>query len=163
MTPGTRLTRNSDGLLIGELSLPNAGVFMDASGNISLKNNASASVSFSSGGVSTASGGLLTLGNVGTVAAAGSDQAGAGAITAQITYVTAADGTKGVRLPAVTAGAIYIVYSTVATNGLKVYPASGDDINDGTGDASITIEGKTMAIFIGMDTSTWGAIFTANT
>jgi len=107
--------------------------------------------------------GMLTLGTPATLAATGSDQAGAAAISAQVTFVTAADGTKGVRLPGATAGAIYVVYSTVATNGLKVYPASGDDINDGTGDANITIEGKTMAIFIGMDTSTWGAIFTANT
>lgn len=107
--------------------------------------------------------GMLTAGTPATLAAAGADQAGAAAIVAQVTFVTAADGTKGVRLPAVTAGAMYIVYSTVATNGLKVYPASGDDINDATGDAAITIEGKSMAIFIGMDTSTWGAIFTVNT
>lgn len=137
--------------------------FSLTTGNPFISDVNGASVTFSGGGLATGSAGLLSLGNVATLAAAGADQAGAAAIVAQVTFVTAADGTKGVRLPAVTAGAMYIVYSTVATNGLKVYPASGDDINDATGDAAITIEGKTMAIFIGMDTSTWGAIYTVNT
>jgi len=114
------------------------------------------------GGVTTSSAGLLALGNVGTKAAAGSAQGDATAITHQITYVTASDGNKGVILPAASAGAIYIVYDTVATSGLKIYPASGDDINDGTSDTAITIEGKTMAIFVGVDSTTWAAMFTSN-
>ena len=56
-----------------------------------------------------------------------------------------------------------IVYNLVATNGLKVYPASGDDINDGTSDAAITIEGKTMAVFIAIDSTTWISMYTVNT
>lgn len=114
------------------------------------------------GGVTTSATGLLALGSVATLAAAGNAQGNAAAIVNQITFVTASDGTKGVVLPAVTAGAIYIVYDTVATSGVKVYPASGDDINDGTADVAVHIEGKTMAIFVGLDTSTWAAIFTAN-
>lgn len=105
----------------------------------------------------------LNLNSVGTLAAAGSTQSDAAQIVSQITTVSAADGTKGVKLPACAAGEIFIIYSSVATNGLKVYPASGDDINDGTADAAVTIEGKTMAIFVGQDTGTWGAMFTANT
>jgi hypothetical protein len=104
----------------------------------------------------------LNLTDVGTVAAAGSAQGDATAITNMVTYVTASDGAKGVILPAVTAGAVYIVYDTVATSGLKIYPASGDDINDGSANAAITIEGKTMAIFVGLDTTTWAAMYTAN-
>lgn len=114
------------------------------------------------GNVTVGASASLTLANVGTIAAAGDAQANATAITNQITYVTAADGAKGVRLPAATAGAVYVVYSTVATNGLLVYPATGDDINDGTGDAAVTMEGKTMAIFVGLDTATWAAMFTAD-
>jgi len=36
------------------------------------------------------------------------------------------------------------------------------DINDGTGDAAVTIEGKTLAIFECVDGTTWAAIYTAN-
>jgi hypothetical protein len=109
----------------------------------------------------------LTLGgfvfnDIGTVAAAGANQGNATAITNKVTYVTAADGTKGVVLPAASAGLVYVLYTTVATNGLNVYPASGDDINDGSADAAVVMEGKTAAIFIALDSSTWAAIFTAN-
>lgn len=105
----------------------------------------------------------LSLTNVATLAAAGANQGNAAAIAAQITFVTGSDGTKGVILPAATAGAIRIVYNTVAASGLKVYPATGDDVNDGTANAAVTIEGKTMAIFVAMDTDTWGAVYTADT
>lgn len=97
-----------------------------------------------------------------TLAAAGSVQGDAGAVVAQVTYVTAADGTKGVVLPAATAGRLHYIYNTHATSGLKVYPASGDDINDGSADAAVTIEGKTLGIFLALDTATWASIFTAN-
>ena len=97
------------------------------------------------------------------VAAAGSTQADAAALPeGALHVVSAADGTKGVVLPAAVAGAVCRVYNTHASNGLKVWPASGDDINDGTGDAAVTIEGKTLAYFEAADATTWAAIFTAN-
>jgi hypothetical protein len=104
----------------------------------------------------------LALTNAATLAAAGSAQGDAAAIVSQIAYVSGADGTVGVVLPTAAAGLIRIVYNLHASNGLKVYPASGDDINDGTTDAAITIEGKTMAIFVALDSATWAAIYTAN-
>lgn len=99
----------------------------------------------------------------GTIAAAGSDQAGATPIVNRVTQVTGADGSAGVRLPGATPGAEFHVYNTHATSGLKIYPASGDDINDGTQDAAITIEGKTVAFFVALDTTTWAARYTADT
>lgn len=99
-----------------------------------------------------------------SVAATGSTQADAAALTqGALNTVSAADGTKGVLLPAAVAGAKCRVYNEHASNGLKVYPASGDDINDGTANAAVTIEGKTLAIFEAIDAATWAAIFTANT
>lgn len=98
-----------------------------------------------------------------TLAGAGSDLAGAGALEAGINIVSGADGTVGVRLPAPTPGLFVAVYNLHATNGLKVYPHSGGDINDGTGDAAVTIEGKTLAEFFAIDATTWAAIYTANT
>lgn len=99
----------------------------------------------------------------GTIAAAGSDQAGATAIANRYTTVTGGDDSVGVRLPGCIPGSEFYVYNQHASGGVKVYPASGDDINDGSADAAITIEGKTLAIFVAMDTSTWAAVFTTNT
>jgi hypothetical protein len=56
-----------------------------------------------------------------------------------------------------------LVYNEHATNGLKVYPATGDDINDGTANAAITMEGKGLAWFIPLDATTWAATFVVNT
>lgn len=50
-----------------------------------------------------------------------------------------------------------------ATNGLKIYPPVGMDINDGTTNAAITIEGKTLAQFVYLDDTTIAATFTVNT
>lgn len=101
--------------------------------------------------------------NVASVAAAGSAQNDAAALTAGINTVSAADGTKGVILPGAKAGLVVEVYNEHATNGLKVYPATGDDINDGSANAAITMEGKGIARFTGLDTSTWAASFVTNT
>ena len=105
---------------------------------------------------------VLPLG-VASVAAAGSAQGDAAALVGRVNTVSAADGTKGVILPAAIAGIVVEVYNEHATNGLKIYPASGDDINDGSADAAITIEGKTLARFVAVDTSTWAAQYTVNT
>lgn len=99
----------------------------------------------------------------GTIAAAGSDQAGATPIAARFTNVTGGDDSVGVRLPGCVPGSQFFIYNQAATGGVKVYPATGDDINDGTTDAAVVIEGKTLAMFVGMDNATWGAIFTTNT
>jgi len=107
--------------------------------------------------------GLGTRFTVDTVAAAGSAQGDAGALTADaINIVTGADGTKGVALPAAVAGSFVLVYNPTATNALPVYPASGDDINDGTTDAAVDTEGKTLSVFFAVDDTTWGAIYTAD-
>lgn len=100
----------------------------------------------------------------GDVAAAGSTQANATALTYRNNNVTAADGTKGVVLPAIAdAGHMVVVYNSVATNGLKVYPATGGTINGGSANAAVVIEGKTLAIFVASSSGNWGAVFTANT
>ena len=98
------------------------------------------------------------------VAAAGSAQGDAAALTAHaVNSVSAADGTKGVVLPAAAAGLRVEVYNSVATNGLKIYPATADTINGGSANAAVTIEGKTHATFVATDSTNWAALFTANT
>ena len=100
--------------------------------------------------------------NIGTIAAAGSVQGNATAIVNAVTIVTGADDAKGVILPVPTAGDELFVYSNTATAGLKVYPPANGTINDGSANAAITIEGKTLAQFIATSTTNYASMFTAN-
>lgn len=102
-----------------------------------------------------------TLGNftampTATVAAAGSSQTDAASITTGFTLVTAADDTKGVKLPAAVAGSVAVVKSSVSNKILKVYPATGDAINALSANAAISLaSGPTIAMFIAYDATTW--------
>lgn len=110
------------------------------------------------GGMNRAGG--LAVSDRKAYAPAGSTQTDATQITSQLADVTGADGTKGVILPK-NINQVW-VYSDTATNGLKVYPPSGMDINDGTTNAAVTIEGKTAALFVKVNETTFSAIFTAD-
>lgn len=105
---------------------------------------------------------VFVLGTPTDLAALGSTQANAALVTATVTNATAADGTKGIILPALTAGATYYIYNSVATNGLKIYPPTGAAFNGGSANAAITIEGKTAAILVAMSTTNVAATFTAD-
>ena len=101
---------------------------------------------------------------VATAAAAGSAQGDATALSPGLSYsVSAADGTKGVVLPDAKPGLMVNVYNEHATNGLKIYPNTSDTINGGSANAAITMEGKTLAQLICLDTTNWAAAFTVNT
>ena len=96
-----------------------------------------------------------------TVAAAGSDQAGAGAITqgsGAVVIVTGADDAKGVRLPLLsdcTAGEVYFVMNNLSNKTLEVYPGSGDAVNVSSDNTAITVAADTINMFICMDTAEW--------
>jgi hypothetical protein len=109
-------------------------------------------------------GAALTPFALDALAPAGSASTDATAITKMFSVVTGADGTKGVIMPVPSvAAAQYLVYSATATNGLKIYPPAGCSINGGSTDAAITIEGKTLAMLVALDTTgNYAAIFTAN-
>jgi hypothetical protein len=96
-------------------------------------------------------GGVLTA----TVAAAGADNTDAAAVDYGFTLVSAANGTKGVILPAAVAGKVVYIKNNVAAN-LKVYPASGDQINALTvTTGALTIGSLKAAMFHAYDTTTW--------
>lgn len=100
------------------------------------------------------------------VTAAGSSLATGAAIgvSGMVSNVSAANGTKGVTLPAATAGDLHVIYNSVATSGLLIYPAgTATAINGGTGGSAITIEGKTMALLVATSATNWGAIYTVDT
>jgi hypothetical protein len=92
-----------------------------------------------------------------TVAAAGSTQANAAAVSDGFTLVSGADGTKGVVLPAAIAGRTVILKNNVAAV-LKVWPASGDGINAITVDSNFTITNLSACMLVAYDSTTWYSI-----
>ncbi len=92
-----------------------------------------------------------------TVAAAGSIQGDATAITSAspcLILVTAADGTKGVKLPTAAAGLEVTIKNNTAAV-LKVWPFSGDAINAIAADSAISMASLTCATFHAYDATTW--------
>jgi len=92
-----------------------------------------------------------------TVAAAGSDQSDATAITTGFMLVSAADATKGIKLPAAAAGLICIVKNNVAAV-LKVWPNTDDAINAVAANSNDTLAASTAAIYVAYDATTWYSI-----
>ena len=96
-----------------------------------------------------------------SVAAAGSDQAGAGAITqgsGAVVIATGADNTKGIRLPLLsdcTVGEAYFVMNNLSNKTLEVYPGSGDAVNVSSDNTPITVAADTINMFICMDSAEW--------
>ena len=91
----------------------------------------------------------------GTLAAAGSVQGDAAAITDRVTTVTASDATKGVILPATPGvGDVYHIINTVAAV-LKIYPGSGDAINASSANAAVSVAASVPTMCIATSTSQW--------
>ena len=90
-----------------------------------------------------------------TVAAAGSSNTDAAAVTLGFTLVSAADGTKGVKLPTAVAGGIVIIKNGAAAV-LKIYPNTSDKINGGTvTTGSLNIAASTAVMLIAYDAVDW--------
>lgn len=92
---------------------------------------------------------------VGTLAAAGSTQADAGQIVTQLTTITAADATKGVKLPATpVAGETYTVINT-ANAVLKLYPGTGDTLSGLAANANMSLAAYTYTICVAVSASAY--------
>jgi hypothetical protein len=100
---------------------------------------------------------LVGAGTTGTVAATGSAQGDAAALTLGFNLVTAADGTKGVVLPAAVAGQVVHVKNAAGST-LKVYPASSDAINAIAANGAFSMLTVTSATFVSYDATTWYTI-----
>jgi len=97
-----------------------------------------------------------------SVAAAGSLQSDAAALTDSINTVTATDNTKGVILPTGREpGDIIVVCNTVAAKVLKVYPGSGGKINNLSANAAASITASNTGIFINVGTNDWAGVYNA--
>ncbi|HOJ76443.1 MAG TPA: hypothetical protein PLQ89_21690 [Phycisphaerae bacterium] len=93
--------------------------------------------------------------SVASVAAAGADQAGAAALTADINVVTAADDAKGVKLPVAVPGMRIVIKNTVANKILKIYPATGGAINALAANASLNIAAATSCMLVATSATQW--------
>ena len=89
-------------------------------------------------------------------AAAGSTQANATALSATVDnfLISAADATKGVKLPAASAGR-RVFLKNDANAVLKVYPVTGGKINALADNASLDMAANTAAIFVGVSATRW--------
>jgi uncharacterized membrane protein len=110
-------------------------------------------------GALTASGGVTGSVRlpVAAVAAAGSTQANAAALAEGLNVVSAADGTKGVRLPTAVAGAVVIVKNTAA-GALLIYPATGGAINAVAANGSYSITNLTSTMLVASSTTQWYSV-----
>lgn len=92
-------------------------------------------------------------------AAAGSTRADATAMTASFNWVTAANATKGVILPAPTAGRLVIVKNDDTANAvLKVYAPGSAQINSVAGSTAFSMAAKTACMFVAYDTTDWFSV-----
>ena len=92
-----------------------------------------------------------------TVAATGSTQSDAASVSDGFTLVSAADGTKGVKLPAAVAGRTVILKNN-ANAVLKVWPASGDAVNAITADSNYVLAAITSSLLVAYDATTWYSV-----
>jgi hypothetical protein len=81
-----------------------------------------------------------------TLIATGTNQATGSAVVGQLVFVTGADATTGVVLPAVSNGKVIFLINT-ANAVLKIYPASGEKIQGGVADANISLAAYGVCIF----------------
>jgi hypothetical protein len=103
----------------------------------------------------TTTGGLYI--KTATVAATGSTQSDAASVSDGFTLVTAADATKGVKLPAAIAGRTVILKNGAAAI-LKVWPASGDGINAIAVDSNYVLAANTSSLLVAYDSTTWYSV-----
>ena len=109
----------------------------------------------------TVTGALTTSGGVRmavtAVAAAGTNQGNAAALSEGLNVVSAADGTKGVRLPTAVAGATAIVKNTAA-GALLIYPATGAAINAVAVNGSYSITNLTSTMLVASSATQWYSV-----
>lgn len=115
------------------------------------------------GGVSLGSAGLYFSGIHGSfyttassdVAAAGSVQGDATLLTSALSYVTGADATKGVKLPATgQTNARYTIVNTAAAV-LKIWPNTSDTINATGADTSVSVAASTVTECVRRSSTAW--------
>ena len=99
-------------------------------------------------------GGGSILSTSASVAAAGSDQAGATALTKSYNIVTSGTANQGVKLPDTSTGLEAFVLNDTSVS-IKVYPASGESIDAESANAAIGLGPKHSLRLVGVSATKW--------
>ena len=99
-------------------------------------------------------GGGSILSTSASVAAAGSDQAGATALTKSYNIVTSGTANQGVKLPDTSTGLEACVLNDTSVS-IKVYPASGESIDAESANAAIGLGPKHSLRLVGVSATKW--------
>lgn len=103
----------------------------------------------------TVTGHIIESVTTGITAFAGGGQGSATALTTDLNIVsTVATAADSVKLPTAATGLVIIVKNTAA-NACAVFPFSGDAINGGSADASISVPANCTVTFMANSTSNW--------
>lgn len=130
---------------LGSAATHAAGDFLQTSNNLSdVANPATALANLGGAGARTE----------GTLAAAGTTQGTAAAITHESTSVTGASGTNGVILPA-TASGIFVVLNSAAFNLVNIYPPVGAAFGTGIVNAADSLGGNTARAYLRVSATSW--------
>ena len=98
-----------------------------------------------------------------TPAAAGTTIADATALTAAINYVTAADGSKGVKLPVAVLNSVVTVINSDTSNDLLCYPVAASQINGLGASNPITITPGQSVTFVARSITLWNSATATDT
>ncbi len=141
-------------LLVPDVDSSNFALFYATDTGVLSLYNGSAWVNIGSGS------GINSVVRNANVAATGSALADAAQLASGFTVVTAADGTKGVKLPATpAAGTVAIVKNHDSENAiLKIWPDAAATINAIAANGAISIAAKTSVILIADSTTQWYTI-----
>ena len=102
-------------------------------------------------------GGSSTLSATTAVSAAGSDLAGATALTKSYNIVTTATANQGVSLPDCAAGLETFILNDTAVN-LKVYPISGETIDGGGSGVAVDLAPGHSLKLVGVSATKWNRL-----
>ena len=145
----------SDPELVSGTTITDAAISGGTIVGATISGSTLASPTITSGSVGVTS---LNL-NVAKPAAAGSTRADATALTASFSWVTGADATKGVVLPAPTAGRVIAIKNDDTANAvLKVYAPGSAQINGVAGSTAFSMAAKTACFFVAYDATDWFSI-----
>ena len=101
--------------------------------------------------------GDVTLATASNVAAAGTTQGTATAITKTYNVVTTASTNQGIKLPSATLGLVINVFN-VSGSTIKVYPSSSETIDGGSADAPVEVVDDNGKEFVGTASGAWRAV-----
>jgi hypothetical protein len=144
-----------DGGSGGAINLSTYGTKSSATPRVSIANSGAITMS---GMVGFGIGFSMTIQAVTATGSSISDAAQISATGGNFVNATAADNTKAVKMPAlsaVDAGSVFYIFNNAASNTLEIFPTANDRINPASDDAAITIAADTIIMLIALDANEW--------